>query len=190
MCLCSLEIFAWPLCHEYWGVLLLLLVGALSFRVEPWPWYLTIQKCQVFGGLPLVAKCVSNGTMVKKIGKMFGSRKEILFLSNPKSRTCFLSACCIPIVNKITYCEAAWKNSSRWTNKTWSESFSNEHRIPDCFNKQVQNIRCLANMLVVDRWSTWCHDIVRLPHGIPTRKHQQWLDDERNCWKKCTLQIV
>ena len=60
--------------------------------------------------------------------------------SNPdKSRKCFLSACCIPIVNKITYCEAVWKNSSRWTNKTWSESFSNEHRIPDCFNKQVQN---------------------------------------------------
>jgi hypothetical protein len=184
LCLCSLEMFAWPLCHEFWGVLLLLLVGALSSTASSrghdiWP-----SKNAKF-----LADCpggVSNGIMVKKIGKMIGSRKEILFLSNPKSRTCFFSACCIPIVNKITYCEAAWKNSSRWTKKpevSLSQMNIESLTVSTCFNKQVQNKmfsqhvggRSMINMV------SWHREI---PSWNPELGKHQWLDDERSCRKK------
>lgn len=190
MCLCSLET-AWPI--FFWGVLLLLLVGALSFRVEPWPSPKYEPYMEHMGDIwpsknaKFLADCTVRiqwhyGELLEKwLGPVRSSASE----SNPdKSRKCFVSACCIPIVNKITYCEAVWKNSSRWTNKTWSESFSNEHRIPDCFKMFSQHVggRSIADQHgVMTSWDC----LMESPKGNIS---SDWMTKEAG--KNAKLQIV
>ena len=130
MCLCSLET-AWPLCHEFWGVLLLLLVGALSSTASSRGHHFDHPKLPSFWRIALW--CILWWSMVKKIGKYGlgpGKRSSFCQILNPDKMFpfCMLYSDC-----QQDYLLRSWKNS-RWTNKTWSESFSNEHRIPDCFN--------------------------------------------------------
>ena len=156
----------------------------VEHRVEPWPWYLTIQKCEVFGGLP--RRRIQWHLWWKKLEKWLGPGKRSSFCQILNPRTCFFSACCIPIVNKITYCEAAWKNSSRWTKKpevSLSQMNIESLTVSTCFNKQVQNKmfsqhvggRSLINMV------SWHREI---PSWNPELGKHQWLDDERSCRKK------
>ena len=102
----------------------------VEHRVEPWPSLWPSKIAKFLADCPMVYPMVIYGEKIGKYGLGPGKRSSFCQILNPDKMFpfCMLYSDC-----QQDYLLRSWKNS-RWTNKTWSESFSNEHRIPDCFN--------------------------------------------------------